>query len=139
MSANLKEDIDIAFIALTVYREARGESDEGKLAVAFSIMQRVKHPAWWGNDALDVVFHPYQYSSMTVKGDPNLTVWPRSDDPAWQACINAAVSAYYATQPNPAPEADSYFDCSIKPPYWTEDADFIACIGRLRFYRTLKV
>ena len=138
MSSEIQESTDIAFIALTVYREARGEMDAGKLAVAFSIVQRVKNPSWWGKNALGVVSHPDQYSSMTVEGDPNLVVWPESGDPVWQACLNAATCAYRATLPNPAPEADSYFDDSISPPYWAKEDDFVARIGRLSFYDTRK-
>lgn len=37
---------DLKCLAQTVYREARGESLDGKLAVAQVVLNRVKHPAY---------------------------------------------------------------------------------------------
>ncbi len=42
-------------LALLVWREARGETFEAQLAVAHSVMDRVKHPGWWGTDLLSVI------------------------------------------------------------------------------------
>lgn len=134
MFTDLQECADIGFLGLTVWREARGESLDAKLAVAYSIMDRVEHPSWWGDSVLQVVGKRLQYSSMTAHGDPNLTAWPVDSDASWQESLLAASTAYSKTQPNPAPNADSYFDVSIAPPAWAKPQMFVKQIGRLRFY-----
>lgn len=125
---------NVVFLALTIWREARGESYTCKLAVAFSIMDRVHKPCWWGNDLMSVVFKRFQFSSMTNAGDPNLVAWPQAADPAWNDAILTAIAAISGTPTNPAPQADSYFDISIAPPNWAKPEMFVIAIGRLRFY-----
>lgn len=125
---------NIVFLALVVWRESRGEIYTAKLAVAFSIMERVKHSKWWGNDLYSVIFKRFQYSSMTNKGDPNLVAWPTMTDPAWVDSMQASVAALAGSVKNPAPGADSYFDTSIAPPVWAKPEQFVIQIGSLRFY-----
>jgi len=61
-----------ALLALMLWREARGESDEAKIAVAHTVVNRVAHPGWWGRTVDDVIAKKWQYSSMTDPGDPQL-------------------------------------------------------------------
>lgn len=133
-----KQQIDLTFLALTVWREASGELFEGKLAVAWSIMNRVRNPGWWGNDVLSVVFKKWQYSSMTAKGDPNLIRWPMSPtDESWLDCQKAAEKAYDAQGDDPTHGAVNYYDDSIAPPSWATSGQFALTveIGKLNFYR----
>ncbi len=125
---------EITFLALAVWREARGQSEECISAVAHSIMNRVNRPKWWGTDILSVVFKKWQYSSMTDPRDRQLTTWPRVDDPAWNQCLMVVDGVLSGKWPNPAPGADSYFDDSIEPPYWAEPDKFVVKIGRIFFY-----
>jgi len=129
-----QESANLTFLALTVWREARGEPFHGKLGVAFSIMNRVKRPAWWGNDLQGVVFKRWQYSSMTDPKDPQVTKWPLSGDPAWQECLEVAEMAILGAIPSPVDGADSYFDLSIPAPKWANEENFVCAIGRLRFH-----
>ena len=122
------------FLALTVWKEARGEPDDVKLAVAYSILERAKNPKWWGTDIMSVVGKPWQYSSMTALHDPNLIQWPQSNDPSWDSSVAAASDAMAGTAPNPATGADSYFDDSISPPAWATPERFVARLGRLNFF-----
>src|SRR5208282_6028450 len=126
---------NLIFMALAVWREARGESADAQLAVAYVIRTRANQGGWWGNDISSVVGKQYQFSSMTVAGDPNLVQWPRSDDPSWDACVQAAQKAITVAAQNPALGATSYYDISIPSPSWAKADEFIVQIGRLRFYR----
>jgi N-acetylmuramoyl-L-alanine amidase len=126
--------VNIVFLALTVWREARGEEYLAKLAVAYSILERVAHPKWWGDDLMSVVFKRLQYSSMTHAGDPNLIDWPQAADSTWSDSMIAAMAATGKGAANPAPGADSYFDDSIAPPSWAKPEMFVLKIGRLNFY-----
>lgn len=125
---------DLTFLALCVWREARGEPRTGKLAVAFSVMNRVRRPAWWGHTVLEVVFKKWQYSSLTDPKDVQLTKWPTSYDQSWIECLDVAKAAMFNTEMNPVPGADSYYDLSIPPPRWADPAKFVAQLGRIRFY-----
>ena len=123
----------ITMLALVVWREARGESPEGQLAVAYSIMRRTEVGGWWGTNIFDVVRKQWQYSSMTDPHDRQLTLWPR-EDAVWFRCLDAATKACFGATPNPAPGADSYFDDSIPPPAWAKPQFLVCKVGRLSFY-----
>lgn len=129
----LKLISDVGLVALTVWREARGEPRQGKLAVAHSIMNRVLAPGWWGSDVPTVVGKAWQYSSLTDPKDPQLVMWPRWD-PGWVECLEVARAAVLGTEPHPAPGADSYFAVSIPAPKWADPAKFVAQIGHHRFF-----
>jgi len=132
--ALMQKCADLTFLALTTWREASSESYQAKLALSYSIIERVKKPTWWGHDVQSVVFKKWQYSSMTAPGDSNLVRWPQVTDPSWHDSLVAASSALSGSEPNPAPNADSYYDISIKPPIWATPKNFIAAIGKLRFH-----
>ncbi len=129
----LQDYAEITFMALTIWREARGESTVGKAGVAHSIMNRVKHPKWWGKTVQEVLFKKWQYSSLTDPNDPQLTAWPKPD-PLWRECLTVAHDVYYGLMENPVPFADSYFDISIPNPKWATPDMFVRQIGRLKFY-----
>ena len=138
MTPAQQQSSDLIFLALTVWREARGESAQAQLAVAYSILQRVAHPSWWGSDVMTVVFDKWQYSSLTNPKDPQLVTWPdlpESKDPVWGSCVNAAEAALTCSQPNPAAGATHYYDDSIPAPEWAQaPAVFVAKIGKLNFW-----
>lgn len=130
---NLRDMSERVLLGLVVWREARGESDECRTAVAYSILNRVRHPGWWGKTILAVIAKKWQYSSMTDPNDPQLTTWPQySDD--WFECLEIANDVIDGTLPDPAPGADSYYDCSIKPPKWATPNKLVRVIGRISFY-----
>ncbi len=125
---------DVFFLALTVWREARGESYEGKLAVACSILNRVQRPSWWGDSVQSVVTKKWQYSSLTDPHDPQLTTWPAESDVRWQESMQIAVDVMNGQVGNPVPGADSYFAVSIPAPKWATEDRFVRQIGAHRFY-----
>ena len=130
---NLSIASDTVFMALVIWREARGESQEGQIAVAHSILNRVKRPSWWGRSVTEVLFKKWQYSSMTDPNDRQLTTWPK-DDTVWGQCLFVADGVLNGTMANPVPGADSYHDLSIQAPAWATPDMFVRQIGRLRFF-----
>jgi len=125
---------DVTFLALCIWREARGAPLEAQAGVACSILNRVDRPSWWGRSITEVLFKRWQYSSITAPGDPQLTTWPGTRDPWWAQCLTVARDAIEGRLPNPVPGADSYYDLSIPPPKWATAETFVKQIGRLRFY-----
>lgn len=124
----------MAFLSLCLWREARGESYEGKVAVAYSILNRKAAPQW-GNTIMGVLFQRLQYSSLTYATDPQLTTWPKDGDPSWQESMRVAANVLEGIEANPIDGADSYHDTSIKPPSWATKERFVRQIGRLVFYK----
>lgn len=129
-----KEKADPTFLALVLWREARGESIEAKAGVAYAILNRVARPSWWGKSVTGVLFKKWQFSSMTDPNDRQLTTWPDENDPSWAACLSLANVVISGGAINPVPGADSYHDISIQPPKWTATARFVKQIGRIKFY-----
>jgi spore germination cell wall hydrolase CwlJ-like protein len=130
----LQQQADVSFMALCLWREARGERSDGKAAVGFSIMNRVAHRSW-GNTVMAVIFQRLQYSSLTYSADPQLANWPKDNDPSWAECLEIADQVMANLIPNPIDGADSYHDTSISPPKWATPDNFVGQIGRLRFYQ----
>ena len=61
---------DAQLMAVCIYGEARGESLAGKIAVAHTIMNRVRLPKWWGKTIREVILKPRQFSCFN-DGDKN--------------------------------------------------------------------
>jgi hypothetical protein len=64
--------------AFTIWKENRGGGTAGMQSVLNAIMNRV---AKNGTDAFTECLKPLQFSSMTAKGDPELTIWPTKSSP----------------------------------------------------------
>jgi spore germination cell wall hydrolase CwlJ-like protein len=126
---------DVVFLALMAWREARGESTEARAAVMHVVLTRMANPGWWGRDVPGVLFKRWQFTSLTGHNDPQLTVWPKKDDPIWVECLKLADNAMSGALHNPATGADSYHDISIGSPDWAAKATHIRDIGRLKFYK----
>jgi len=123
------------FLAIAIWREARGTGETGMTAVGYSIMERVEHPTWWGHTLAEVLAKKWQYSSLAAPGDPQLILWPVDEDVSWRLAMAVADAVLAKSVPNPVPAADSYFDASISPPKWATPKRFIGKVGRLSFYR----
>lgn len=69
-------------LALTMWREARGEPDPGMLAVGCVVRNRVarNHQATW----IGTMTAPHQFTSISVIGDSQTVRWPSLPSPAWE-------------------------------------------------------
>jgi len=132
--SELQNYSDKTFLALTVWREARGETKEVQAGIAHVVLNRVARPSWWGKDIMSVCFKKWQFSSLTDPNDRQLTTWPASSDPSWQQCLQVASDVVDGIVKNPVPGADSYYDISIPAPKWATAEVFVSQIGRVRFY-----
>ena len=129
---------DITFLALSIWREARGESEECREGVAQVVLNRVAGGGWWGNTIMSVLFKRRQFSSLTEPDDPQLCTYPSEDDHSWKDCLTIAARAIEGQMDNPVGDADSYFDISIRPPYWADEETFVKQIGRINFHKVRK-
>lgn len=81
---------DQFMLALTTWRENRGGGYEGMQSVANVIVNRAGHR---GTTAYQECVRPWQFSSMTAKGDPELTLYPSVTDPQWRIAQSIAQDA----------------------------------------------
>lgn len=133
---NLNDPIDV--LTRTIYGEARGEREEGIVAVAWVVRNRADNPRWWGHDVCSVCLCPWQFSCWN-KDDPNLPVISALNAGSVEyerlaAMVRAVLSG---SIPDPTGGADSYFAAYLTPPNWTHDAVFTRRIGQQLFYRAV--
>lgn len=121
---------------LCVWREAEGASPDAKLAVAWSIQNRVNARTWFGSSLVHVILKKFQYSSFSA-GNPRSLLFPDEAEVAWQECVAAVEAVWEKSQPDPTDGADSYYSTDIAPPDWAKPEQFKAQIGPFRFYRTV--
>jgi N-acetylmuramoyl-L-alanine amidase len=131
----------LQLLELCVWREARGEPVDGKIAVAHVIRNRVLEPSWWnGHKAQDyhaVILHPYQFSSFN-ESDPNSQKWPADYDPSFEECCLAAEPVFDGVNEDLTNGAQFYHDTSIGwPTAWGQETDYENTfnVGRLKFYK----
>ena len=129
----------IALLAITLWREARGEGYAAQVGVAMSMMNRVAKPSWWGSDIEEVLTKKWQYSSMTDPADGQLTKWPKTSEPVFQNCLEIASRAVAGTLQGGFRGADSYYEDSLQGdarPKWAKEHPerFVGKLGKLNFY-----
>lgn len=129
--------IDPVGIAVaTIWQEARGESHEGRVAVAEVIRNRMTHGFHSDGSVVGTCLAPYQFSGWNTK-DPNRIPSLKLDDAnllvadcllAWQEAMGGS---------NWAKDADSYFNPAIvvPPPDWYDPKLVVATIGDHVFLR----
>jgi spore germination cell wall hydrolase CwlJ-like protein len=73
---------DYALLALCLWKEDRSGGNTGMTAVACVVRNRAtrNHTTYY-----EELTEPEQFSSLTAKGDPELTVFPKPNDIWWQA------------------------------------------------------
>ena len=126
---------ETVLLAIVLWREARSETVDTLRVVAWSIKNRVSHPAWWGGDWASVISKFEQYSSMTVRGDPNTVKWPLAGDAAWANCMSVAAEVHDPGGVDVSQGATHYYDSSVPPPQWTTQMVFVMAQGPFHFYR----
>jgi N-acetylmuramoyl-L-alanine amidase len=134
----LRSQNPIVLHAQLVWGEARGESDEAKLAVAYTPMNRLE-AGGFGRTFLDVVLKPYQYSSLRATAanlEKSLHPLRYDSEQVWVSCVLAATLAQAGRVPDPSWGAVFCHDSSLSraPKAWGRVVLTVA-LGHLRFYK----
>lgn len=126
---------DIAVMARTVWGEARGESFDGKTAVAWVIRNRAERGGWWGATIRDVCRKPFQFSCWNPS-DPNLGKLQAVTiiDGPFVACLAASSAVLAGIVPDPTGGATHYHTLSISPK-WAEGQTPTVTLGSHVFYK----
>lgn len=127
---------DDLLLALAIWREARGEPLQGREAVGSVIRNRVNFNK---SSYYREVVKPWQFSSITAKGDPQLNLWPQPNDPvnwsSWQEAQQVAQGIMNGTIADPTGGAMYYYATSIPLPSWARNMTMMCQIGNQRFYK----
>lgn len=134
-------DTEQMILARAIWGEARGASEEARIAVAWSIKNRIgKRKSW--DTYHNIILQPSQYSAFweTPPKDSNLkalrdplgTTDNPDDHKKWREIYEIAGSVIARDIPDPTKGATHYYDDSINPPFWADD--FKIKIENLNFF-----
>ena len=104
---------DQVIAALTAWRENRGGGQAGMQSVINVICNRALHR---GTAALTECTRPWQFSSLTATGNPELTLWPAYNDPQWLLALSLAAQAADESLEDITGAALYYYSASMNPP-----------------------
>jgi len=102
--------LDLFMLALTMWREARGEGEEGMLAVGWVVKNRaLQSPKYhWSPFVSEVCTQPYQFSCFN-KNDPNVTKWPvRGVGNEWDKAVRIAAGILEGRLKDPTEGCNHY-------------------------------
>lgn len=126
-------------LALCCWREARGESQDGQLAVMHVIRNRVKA---WAKTWYEVITADAQFSSMNPAGhtyDSQLEVWPAPWDTGFAWILSQAALIYGGGGDDPTGGGLYYWNPATQGSEWfkknvAEKRTKLAVIGKHEFF-----
>lgn len=126
-------ETDKFVLALTAWRENRGGGYPGMQSVVNVIVNRAAHR---GTTPYQECVRPWQFSSMTAKGDPQLGMWPSLIDTTWQTAQSIAESASAGSLEDITGGATSYYALSMTtPPAWAASMTETVTIEGQKFFK----
>jgi spore germination cell wall hydrolase CwlJ-like protein len=102
------EDRD--YMIRTIAFEAPEESDEGKAAVAYVILNRTRSGRW-GDNIKDVVTHPWQFEPWMTKRQDMERLSP--DDPRYRGAAQIADAVLNGEMPDPTAGATHFLNPTV--------------------------
>ena len=124
-------------LARTIWGEARGESREGKEAVASVILNRLKKPTRFGGTIEEVCLKTSQFSCWN-DNDPNLPKLKAVDvnDTNFAECLSIAEAAVKGNLADSTVGADHYHTTEVSPD-WSKNKTTCKTIGNHLFYNNI--
>lgn len=134
---DFSKDTDTMLLARLIYGESRGKSDELKIAVAYSVLNRVEKDSWYGKTLREVMLKRKQYSCFNPN-DPNFV---KVKDPykfenprVWKKCYNIAEKVLSKEVEDPTNGSTHYHTDTVKPNWRTKS---IKKIDNTFFYNSV--
>lgn len=120
---------DIACLARNVYFEARNQSIEGQLAVAYVTLNRLEESAE-PRTICDIVYRPGLFSWTRDERKHDGQIWEKA---AWEIARHVAMIAVAEPAADPVRGSTFYHAVSIEP-YWASTLIRVGQIGDHVFY-----
>jgi N-acetylmuramoyl-L-alanine amidase len=123
----------ILCLALNVYHEARGESDEGQQAVAQVTLERAE---WKVENVCEVVFAPRQFSwtNGLRAGRVSPDRLMPNEETAWKDALFVAHLALGGKLEHPLPQGSKHYHRADVRPVWRHGLTPFGVIGSHIFY-----
>lgn len=131
---SLAKQKELTLLAMCVYGESRSESYEGKLSIAYVVMNRVNEQSWFGKTVKEVLLKPYQFTCFS-KSDPNFKKLFKPEPKLWKQCFKAAWNAYSSLSDDPTLGSNHYCRRDVAPP-WKQILEFKKEIGNHMFFKS---
>lgn len=128
--------LDIEILARTIYGEARGEHRNGKVAVAWVILNRTKDRRW-RKDVMGVCLQPKQFSCW-LESDPNRQKLRQVqlDDPLYRECYSVAMSVCTGGEQDPT-DGSTHYHVNTLSPNWSKNKVPVCRIGNHSFFNDI--
>lgn len=125
------------WLTATVWMEARGESRQGKLAVAYVLLNRL-HSGKWGERAGEVCLANKQFSCWN-SDSPTRKALACTDEltPSWIDSAEAVRIAVAGEKPDPTGGALHYYNPDVVQPKWDDHSRPRVVIGHHVFVRNV--
>ena len=132
-----KQD-ELILLAMLVWGESRGESDDAKLAVANVVRNRVLAGIYGGDSWYSVILSPEQFSCFNSNERSKLLEPLKWDsEKTWESCYNVAYSVYLGTAKDntmyDGKRATHYYS-GERVPYWSSSMWPVVDIGPFKFF-----
>lgn len=125
---------ELTIMAQTVWGEARGESFQGKLGVAYVILHRTEREPW-PDTVAEVCLQPKQFSTWNEQDANRIKAMLASlNDSSYQECLLACLGAVHGQFADPTGSADHYHATSVSPS-WAKGMQKTAQVGDHIYYR----
>jgi len=136
---------DLENFQLCVWREARGEGEDGMRGVGHVIANRVGAPGF-AHTLHDVIYGRNQFSSMSISSDPEYNLEPHPEDLQYAYLRSISSQILDGTDPDITLGAHYYDVAGTKNGWFTRvisgpdemgtpEHPFLVQIGKQRFYR----
>lgn len=135
-------------LAVTVYGEARGESEKGQIAVAYTVLNRAKNKS-----LCQVALAPKQYSIFNnnpelVAAAKSQHIEPRQQNPidqrSWERAVKVSRLVMQGLVPDPTNGATHYLAPAVmkvkryRYPKWSKQYTLVSTIDGHKFYKVTK-
>ena len=125
---------DVEVLTRTIWGEARGESEEGMLAVGHVVINRVIRGGWWGDTVEEVCQQPFQFSCWN-ENDPNRSklialniLSPDAGEALW-----SALTVLLEKHPDNTERSCHYHTRGVTP-HWSHGKTAVMEIGSHLFF-----
>jgi len=122
--------------ALCAWRENRSGGVPGMTSVLNVLQNRA---AARGTSIYAEAVRPMQFSSMTAKGDPQLTLYPAPDDPQWAVALSLSAQMASGTLQDITQGATMYYSPAGMPegkaPYWAASMQQTVTVAGQIFFK----
>ncbi len=136
---NFSQDSEENLLARMIFGEARGCSQNERIAVGYTAVNRLQRPRRFGRNLHDVILRPWQYSCFN-RNDPNraqLMDPQQYDIRSFEECLEAARGILSQTYHDQTQGATHYFNPRLANPSWASRMIRIGSINNSEhvFYR----